>query len=64
MMTEEKIQRSLGMLKVAYDFGVEDALNDLVKALEEEEKSLQRYGRTELYGIHAAIHLIKERIKK
>jgi hypothetical protein len=64
MMTEEKVQRSLGMLKVAYDFGVEDALKDLVKALEEEEKSLRRYGRTELYGVHKAIQLIKERIKK
>lgn len=59
-MTAEQVERSLKTLKVAYDLGVEDTYKALVEALEAEEKSLKRYGRTELYGVHKAIQLVKE----
>lgn len=50
-------------LKVAYELGVEDTHKALLEALEAEEKSLKQYGRTELWGVHKAIQLVKEMMK-
>lgn len=35
----------------------------IVKLLENEIKSLEKYGRTELWGLHKALHLIKGETK-
>jgi hypothetical protein len=44
-----------------YTDGAFDERNCIVELLEDELESLKQYGRTELWGIHKAIHVIKSR---
>jgi hypothetical protein len=64
MMTEERATKALKTLKHVYGLGTEDAYKSLLEALEAEETSLKQYGRTELYGLHFAINLVKKRMTK
>lgn len=45
----------------AFNEGVQHAYDTLLQALEAEEQELKRYGRTDLYGIHKAIAIVKEK---
>lgn len=64
MMTQERASKALETLKHVYGLGTQDAYKELLEELEAEETSLKRYGRTELYGVHFAINLVKKRMTK
>lgn len=47
-------------LSEVYEAGIADERRRITERLKEEEKQLQQYGRTELWGLHKAMMIVNE----